>query len=50
MVVEHREKKTDLQRPSQENAVKILGVDRNDVIIAFKEEPRGNWYASGVTL
>lgn len=33
-----------------ENAVKILGVDRKDVIIVFKEEPHGNWYASGVRL
>ena len=33
-----------------ENAVKILGVDRKDVIIVFKQEPHGNWYASGVRL
>jgi 4-oxalocrotonate tautomerase len=33
-----------------ENAVKILGVDRKDVIIVFPEEPHGNWYASGVRL
>ena len=33
-----------------ENAIKIFGVDRKDVIIVFKEEPHGNWYASGVRL
>ena len=33
-----------------ENAVEILGVDEEDVIIVFKEEPHGNWYASGVRL
>jgi len=31
-----------------EDAVKILGVKREDVIIVFQEEPHGNWYASGV--
>jgi 4-oxalocrotonate tautomerase len=33
-----------------ENAVKILGVDKKDVIVVFQEEPHGNWYASGVRL
>ena len=33
-----------------EDAVKILGVKREDVIIVFQEEPHGNWYASGVRL
>src|SRR5215468_3913025 len=33
-----------------EDAVKILGVKREDLIIIFKEEPHGNWYASGVRL
>jgi 4-oxalocrotonate tautomerase len=33
-----------------ENAVKILGLKREDVIIVFQEEPHGNWYASGVRL
>ena len=33
-----------------ENAVKILGVKREDVIIVFQEQPHGNWYASGVRL
>jgi 4-oxalocrotonate tautomerase len=33
-----------------EDAVKILGVKREEVIIVFQEEPHGNWYASGVRL
>ncbi len=33
-----------------ENAVKILGLKREDVIIVFQEEPHGNWYTSGVRL
>ena len=33
-----------------EDAVKILGVKREDVIIVVQEEPHGNWYASGVRL
>jgi len=33
-----------------ESAVKILGVDKKDVIVVFQEEPHGNWYASGVRL
>jgi 4-oxalocrotonate tautomerase len=33
-----------------ESAVKILGVDKKDVIVVFQGEPHGNWYASGVRL
>jgi len=33
-----------------DDAVKILGVKREDVIIVFQEEPHGNWYASGVRI
>jgi 4-oxalocrotonate tautomerase len=33
-----------------ESAVKILEVERKDVIVVFQEEPHGNWYASGVRL
>lgn len=33
-----------------DDAVKILGVERKDVIIVFQEEPYGNWYAAGVRL
>lgn len=33
-----------------EDAVKLLGVKREEVIIVFQEEPRGNWYASGIRL
>jgi 4-oxalocrotonate tautomerase len=33
-----------------DEAVKTLGVNREDVIIVFQEQPHGNWYASGVRL
>jgi 4-oxalocrotonate tautomerase len=33
-----------------EDVVKILHVQKKDVIIVFQEEPRGNWYASGIRL
>jgi 4-oxalocrotonate tautomerase len=33
-----------------DEAVKILGVKREDVIIVFHEASHGNWYASGVRL
>ena len=33
-----------------DEAVKILGVKREDVIIVFHEAPHGNWYASGIRL
>jgi 4-oxalocrotonate tautomerase len=33
-----------------EDAVKILKVEKNDVILVFQEAPHGNWYASGIRL
>ena len=33
-----------------DDVVKILKVDRKDVIVVFQEAPHGNWYASGVRL
>lgn len=33
-----------------DNVVKIFGVDKNEVIIVFHEEPHGNWYAEGKRL
>jgi phenylpyruvate tautomerase PptA (4-oxalocrotonate tautomerase family) len=30
--------------------VKIFGVDKNEVIIVFHEEPHGNWYVEGIRL
>ncbi|MGH9953195.1 MAG: tautomerase family protein [Nitrososphaeraceae archaeon] len=30
--------------------VKIFGVNKDEVIIIFHEEPHGNWYAEGVRL
>jgi 4-oxalocrotonate tautomerase len=33
-----------------DDVVKILKVDRKEVIIVFQEASHGNWYASGVRL
>ena len=33
-----------------EDIVKILKVDKQEVIITFTEASHGNWYASGVRL
>ncbi|MFL6358460.1 MAG: 4-oxalocrotonate tautomerase family protein [Nitrososphaeraceae archaeon] len=33
-----------------EDTVKILKVERKDIIVLFEESPHGNWYASGVRL
>ncbi len=33
-----------------DDVVKILKVERKDVIIVFEEAPHGNWYASGIRL
>jgi 4-oxalocrotonate tautomerase len=33
-----------------EDVVKILGVDKEEVIVVFTEASHGNWYSSGVRL
>ena len=33
-----------------DNVIKILNLDKKDVIIVFHEEPHGNWYAEGIRL
>lgn len=33
-----------------EDTVKILRVERKDIIVLFEGSPHGNWYASGVRL
>ncbi|MGA7368038.1 MAG: tautomerase family protein [Nitrososphaeraceae archaeon] len=33
-----------------DNVVNIFDVDKKDIIIVFKEEPHGNWYAEGIRL
>ena len=31
-----------------EDVMKILNVERKDIIIVFQESAHGNWYASGI--
>jgi 4-oxalocrotonate tautomerase len=33
-----------------EDAVKILDIKKEEVIIVFSEAPHGNWYAGGIRL
>ena len=33
-----------------EDVVKILHVQKEDVIVVFQEAPHGNWYSSGIRL
>jgi 4-oxalocrotonate tautomerase len=33
-----------------DDLVKILKVERKEVIIVFEEIPHGNWYVSGIRL
>ena len=33
-----------------DDVIKILNVEKKDVIIVFHEEPHGNWYAEGIRL
>jgi len=42
--------KDRLAQAITEDVVKILGVEKRDVIIVFQEEPHGNWYAEGIRL
>jgi len=42
--------KDKLAQAITEDVVKILGVEKRDVIIVFQEEPHGNWYAEGIRL
>jgi 4-oxalocrotonate tautomerase len=33
-----------------EDTVKILKIDKKDVVLLFEEAPHGNWYVSGIRL
>jgi 4-oxalocrotonate tautomerase len=33
-----------------ENACKILGVNKKEVVVVFQEAPHGNFYSEGVRL
>ncbi|MGC2426574.1 MAG: tautomerase family protein [Nitrososphaeraceae archaeon] len=33
-----------------EDVIKILKVQKKDVIVVFEESPHGNWYSSGIRL
>ena len=42
--------KDKLAEAITEDVVKILGIEKRDVIIVFQEESHGNWYAEGIRL
>ena len=33
-----------------DDVVRIFGIDKNEIIIVFHEEPYGNWYSKGIRL
>jgi 4-oxalocrotonate tautomerase len=33
-----------------EDTVKILKVEKKDIVVLFQEAPHGNWYVSGIRL
>ena len=43
-----QKEKDRLAEAITDDIVKILKVERKDVIIVFEEAPHGNWYASGI--
>ena len=45
-----QKEKDRLAEAITEDVVKILKVEREEVIVVFTEATHGNWYASGVRL
>jgi 4-oxalocrotonate tautomerase len=45
-----QKEKDRLAEAITEDVVKILKVEREEVIVVFTEASHGNWYASGVRL
>ena len=45
-----QKEKDRLAEAITEDVVKILKVDKEEVIVVFTEASHGNWYASGVRL
>jgi 4-oxalocrotonate tautomerase len=45
-----QKEKDRLAEAITEDIVKILKVEREEVIVVFTEASHGNWYASGVRL
>ena len=45
-----QKEKDRLAEAITDDIVKILKVERKDVIIVFEEAPHDNWYASGIRL
>ena len=33
-----------------DDIMKIFGIDKNEIIIVFHEEPYGTWYSKGIRL
>ena len=45
-----QKEKDRLAEAITEDVVKILKIDKEEVIVVFTEAPHGNWYASGIRL
>jgi 4-oxalocrotonate tautomerase len=45
-----QEEKDRLAEAISEDVVKILEIDKKDIIVVFQEDPHGNWYSSSIRL
>jgi 4-oxalocrotonate tautomerase len=45
-----QKQKDRLAEAITEDVVKILEVEKKDIIVVFQEDPHGNWYSSGIRL
>jgi 4-oxalocrotonate tautomerase len=45
-----QEEKDRIAEAITDDVVKILEVEKKDIIVVFQEDPHGNWYSSGVRL
>jgi 4-oxalocrotonate tautomerase len=45
-----QEEKDRIAEAITDDVVKILEVEKKDIIVVFQEDPHGNWYSSGIRL
>ncbi|MFL6402907.1 MAG: 4-oxalocrotonate tautomerase family protein [Nitrososphaeraceae archaeon] len=45
-----QEEKDRIAEAITDDVVKILEVEKKDIIVVFQEDPHGSWYSSGIRL
>lgn len=45
-----QEEKDRIAEAITDDVVKILEVEKKDIIVVFQEDTHGNWYSSGIRL